>query len=42
MRQVFSNERGINPLQGIARIVAVCGIAGLAVCTIAAVLALPT
>ena len=39
MRQVFSNERGINPLQGIARIVAVCGIAGLAVWTIAAVLA---
>jgi hypothetical protein len=38
MRQVFSNERGINPLQGIARIVAVCGIAGLAVWTIAAVL----
>ncbi len=30
---------GINPLQGIARIVAVCGIAGLAGWTIAAVLA---
>ena len=39
MRQVFSNERDINPHQGIARIVAVCGIAGLAVWTIAAVLA---
>jgi hypothetical protein len=38
MRQVFSNERGMNPLQRIARIVAVCGIAGLAVWTIAAVL----
>lgn len=37
-RQVFSNERGMNPLQRIARIVAVCGIAGLAVWTIAAVL----
>ena len=38
MSQVFSNERGMNPLQRIARIVAVCGIAGLAVWTIAAVL----
>jgi hypothetical protein len=37
-RQVFSNERGMNPLQRIARIVAVCGIAGLAVWAIAAVL----
>src|SRR5271165_5243567 len=36
MRQVFSNERGMNPLQRIARIVAVCGIAALAVWTIAA------
>ena len=39
MSQVFSNERGINPHQGIAGIVAVCGIAGLAVWTIVAVLA---
>jgi hypothetical protein len=38
MRQVFSNETGKNPLQGIARIVAVCGIAGLAVWAIASVL----
>ena len=38
MSQVFSNERGINPHQGIAGIVAVCGIAGLAVWTIVAVL----
>ena len=36
--QVFSNERGINPFQRIARIFAVCGIAGLAVWAIAAVL----
>jgi len=38
MRQVFSNERGMNPLQRVAWIVALCGIAGLAVWTIAAVL----
>ena len=38
MRQVFSNKRGINPLQRIARIFAVWGIAGLAVWTLAAVL----
>jgi hypothetical protein len=31
MRQVLSNDTGNNFLQGIARIVAVCGIAGLAV-----------
>src|SRR5208282_450406 len=36
--QVFSNERSINPFQGIARIFAVCGIAGLAVWIFAAVL----
>ena len=38
MSQVFSNERGKNPLRGIARIVAACGIAGLAVWAIASVL----
>jgi len=38
MRQVFSNERGMNPLQRVAWIVALCGVAGLAVWTIAAVL----
>jgi hypothetical protein len=38
-KQVFSNERRINPLHSIARNVAICGIACLAVWTIAAVLA---
>jgi hypothetical protein len=38
MRQVFSNETGKNYRQAIARIVAFCGIAGLAVWAIASVL----
>jgi hypothetical protein len=38
MSQVFLNETGKNSLQGLARIVAFCGIAGLAVWAIASVL----
>ena len=37
-RQAFSKQRSINPFRRIARIFAVCGIAGLAVWAIAAVL----
>jgi hypothetical protein len=38
LRKVFSNRRGINRLQRIAQIFAVCGITGLTVWTITAVL----